>query len=149
MDRSRAWSLQLGLLMYVGPCMCRVPMEGDTLKIVQLAAAASLRANGIEVNAEDCVVTGIFYHVIDGSSSGRRLQQVGCLMHFAFCIVHRLLACLCWASAGMLGSRPLAGHTRRASVLVMELLLCSSWHHLWRLHALLHPASVRNKRSKL
>ena len=52
-------------------------MEGDTLKIVKMAAAASLRANGIQVNADDCVVTGIFYHVIGRSSNGRRLQQVG------------------------------------------------------------------------
>ena len=51
-------------------------MEGDALKIVKMAAAACLKANGVAVSADDVVITGIFYHILNLANSGRRLLQV-------------------------------------------------------------------------
>lgn len=49
--------------------LARYPMGGDKLKVIRLAMAASLAANGVVVDADNILITKIFYHVIDGGST--------------------------------------------------------------------------------
>ena len=61
-------------------------MTADGLKVVQLALAASLKANGVTVDPTTIKITGIYYHVLYTAAqaaslgSSRRLLQVSCCL---------------------------------------------------------------------